>query len=325
MQPYNLLPLNEYDKIVVYLSGGKDSIAATLSLLKMGIPTDKIELHHQDIDSGDEFFDWPSVAGYVSEFAKPFNLKLCTQGRKNGFYGELTRNNSPTNDCYYQYENEEIIILPTKILKLGTREKFPAKSADLSKRWCSAYLKIDVGRRCLKKIFKNNMENPMKILTITGERREESSARAKYNEIEVHSGNNPGRLVHHWRMVIDLTENDIWSILEEFSVLPHPAYYLGFPRLSCMTCIFFTPDLWATIFDMYPESVYRIKEIEDRYNHTLDNKYTIMEMVAKGKSKITDENRHYIKDALSPWNGKPIITNDWKIPTGAYGKGGGSI
>lgn len=45
-----LLPLEEYNVIIVLLSGGKDSIASLLRLLEMGVPKDKIELWHHDID-----------------------------------------------------------------------------------------------------------------------------------------------------------------------------------------------------------------------------------------------------------------------------------
>lgn len=47
-----LLPLEEYDLIVVLISGGKDSIATYFKLRELGVPKSKIEFWHHDIDGG---------------------------------------------------------------------------------------------------------------------------------------------------------------------------------------------------------------------------------------------------------------------------------
>jgi hypothetical protein len=56
-----LLPLEEYDLIIVLLSGGKDSVAAFYRLVELGVPKDKIECWHHDIDGGhpSRRMDWP--------------------------------------------------------------------------------------------------------------------------------------------------------------------------------------------------------------------------------------------------------------------------
>ena len=43
-----LLPLEEYDLIVVLLSGGKDSVACYYKLLELGVPKEKMEFWHHD-------------------------------------------------------------------------------------------------------------------------------------------------------------------------------------------------------------------------------------------------------------------------------------
>lgn len=43
-----LLPLEDYDLVIVLLSGGKDSIACYYKLLELGVPKKKIELWHHD-------------------------------------------------------------------------------------------------------------------------------------------------------------------------------------------------------------------------------------------------------------------------------------
>lgn len=55
-----LLPLEQYDLIVVLLSGGKDSIACYYKLQELGVPKSKIELWHHSIDGGhpSRHMDW---------------------------------------------------------------------------------------------------------------------------------------------------------------------------------------------------------------------------------------------------------------------------
>lgn len=65
----DLLPLSEYDYIIVSESGGKDSMACLFYLLDLGVPKEKIELWHQSVDGGGadyiEFMDWPVTENYI--------------------------------------------------------------------------------------------------------------------------------------------------------------------------------------------------------------------------------------------------------------------
>ena len=60
-----LLPLEEYDLIIVLFSGGKDSVAAYFRLLELGVPKEKIELWHHDIDGGHPNWLGPEDMGKV--------------------------------------------------------------------------------------------------------------------------------------------------------------------------------------------------------------------------------------------------------------------
>lgn len=287
------------------------------------------------------FFDWPSTEGYVREIARLFNLDLWWMWRDYGMWGELHRKNSLTNDVHYaqdialMHKNSlilgkselyaqqmcNIVRLATVRGKESTRLKWPAKSPSLQTRWCSAYLKIDVGRRVLNDRFKEG-----KFLFCTGERREESPNRSRYLEFEPHAVSGKKRQIDHWRPVIDWTEKDIWEILNTYGIVPHPAYYLGFPRLSCMSCIFFGKDHWATLNEVNPAAIDLIAQKEKEFNFTLDNKYSIRELVSMGKSSITNDNKHFIQQALNEYTKIPKCKpEDWQLPKGAFGKGGGSL
>ena len=88
-----LLPLEEYDLIVILLSGGKDSIACYYKLLELGVPKEKMELWHHDIDGGHPLrkMDWRCTQNYVKAFSEAEGVPLRLSWRVNGFFGELYR------------------------------------------------------------------------------------------------------------------------------------------------------------------------------------------------------------------------------------------
>jgi len=188
-----LLPLEEYDLIIVLFSGGKDSVAAFLKLLELGVPKKKIELWHHDIDGGhpNRKMDWPVTQAYIRAFAEAVNVKLRTSWRINGFFGELYRvgasypieyeDNGEIKKCRFsqnQIESAQIYNGTGQISmfdekdmleKYGYRMKFPAKSGNLSRRWCSAYLKISVADSVICNL--EQTRSNIKILVVSGERR----------------------------------------------------------------------------------------------------------------------------------------------------------
>lgn len=161
-----LLPMEEYDLIIILLSGGKDSVACYYKLLELGVPKEKIEFWHHDIDGGhpSRRMDWRCTEKYVKALADVEGVPLRVSYRVNGFFGELYRVGASEPIEWIEPDTGEIKrcrlsnnYLKCKELKeqtteeieeqlkeYGYRMKFPAKSGDLSRRWCSAYLKICV-------------------------------------------------------------------------------------------------------------------------------------------------------------------------------------
>ena len=161
-----LLPLEEYDLIAILLSGGKDSIACYYKLLELGVPKEKMEFWHHDIDGGhpERRMDWRCTQNYVSAFSEAEGVPMRLSWRVNGFFGELYRIGASEPIEWMEPDTGEIKQcrlsqnylkcqelkekateqLEEELKKYGYRMKFPAKSGDLSRRWCSAYLKIAV-------------------------------------------------------------------------------------------------------------------------------------------------------------------------------------
>lgn len=161
-----LLPLEEYDLIIVLFSGGKDSMACYYKLRELGVPKSKIELWHHDIDGGHPTrrMDWRCTNNYVKSFAEAEEVTLRISYRVNGFFGELYRigasepiewiepDTGKVRQCRLspnylkcrEIKEKSAKDTENQLQKYGHRMKFPAKSPDLSRRWCSAYLKICV-------------------------------------------------------------------------------------------------------------------------------------------------------------------------------------
>ena len=57
--------LHSYDRIVIAFSGGKDSVASLLTVMDAGVPPERIDVYHHDVDgNGPSFMDWPSTTAY---------------------------------------------------------------------------------------------------------------------------------------------------------------------------------------------------------------------------------------------------------------------
>ena len=382
-----LLPLEEYDLIVVLFSGGKDSMACYFKLIELGVPKEKIELWHHDIDGGhpSRRMDWRCTQNYCKSFAEAEDVPLRVSYRINGFFGELYRigasepvewiepDTGEVKQCRLsnnylkckELKEKATEDMEEKLKEYGYRMKFPAKSGDLSRRWCSAYLKIAVadsvvsnldslgeleqlggkrhkfpakggthqGRWCsgnLKAAVQDSVtanldktKSDKKILIVSGERRGESSGRAKYNEMEIHRTNaekKARRLVHQWRPVIDYSEKDVWEVLKRNKVNPHPCYRAGWNRCSCAQCIFSTPKLFAGIRELYPEEYEQLKQDEIILGFTLDNKCDLDTFVGDAESCVYHGDEQAIHSLVT---GEFTIDDvhvkgKWMYPAGAF-------
>ncbi len=144
--------LSLYDHIIVCLSGGKDSIAAYLRLVDMGVDKSKVEFWHHDVDGqeGSSLMDWAFMRDYCRQLGEELGVPMYFSWLEGGFEGEMLKDNAYSHP--HRVETPEgLLVLPRdhKRSKHGTRLRFPQQSPSLQTRWCSSALKIDVGRRAL--------------------------------------------------------------------------------------------------------------------------------------------------------------------------------
>lgn len=315
-----------WDRVVVAFSGGKDSLAVAQWALEHGCPRSKLVLWHHDIDGreGSALFDWPSTPDYCRAAAEALELPIRYSWRVGGFEREMLRENVPTAACKWESDADADVVQSAGGKgPAGTRMRFPAISADLTCRWCSAYLKIDVARRALANdpAFASG-----RFLLLSGERRQESAARGKYAEAEVTAATK-ARLVVQWRPVIDLDEAEVWALVERAGVQPHPAYELGFGRLSCAFCIFGQARQFRTAADLLPDQFERLAALEDRFvaywaqtgfGGTLKRKGTLRELVTQGTPYEASSEPRWRALAIR-WTGPAKREGPWRLPAGAFG------
>ena len=166
--------LSRYDRVLMAFSGGKDSLAALLHLLDLGVPPERIELHHHDVDGGAAFMDWPCTPAYARALGAAFGVPVYLSWRTGGFAAELGRDGAPTAPVVFETPEGRLGRAGGEGPP-GVRGRFPQVCADLRLRWCSSALKIEV----MAALIRNQPRFLAgETLVVTGERAEESPMRA---------------------------------------------------------------------------------------------------------------------------------------------------
>ncbi len=329
-----LLPLADYARIVLMFSGGKDSEAMTFHTLAWmafhGVPRDRLELWHQLVDGAPEspsFMDWPVTHAYCEAFAAALDLPIRFQWREGGFLREMDRRDAPTAPTIFM-DGEGHRASVGGYGPLGPRGRFPMPSGDLSIRWCSASLKIDVAARALANDPRPEFKTGP-ILVLTGERREEGGkggARAKYATTERHRTSSKSRRVDHHRPVLGWPEGRVWATLRDHGVVPHPCYFAGYGRASCSMCIFGQEDEWATARALMPDSFALVRERERASGFTVHRERSVDALADRGAPFCPSEEMEAHQVALlSRTYATPILTtpDQWTLPRGAFRASGG--
>lgn len=315
--------ISDYDKYIVAFSGGKDSTACFLNLLEMGVPKEKIELWHHLVDGKDDIFmDWEVTEDYCRSFAMAFDVPIYFSWKVGGFRGEMLRENQLTAPTSFETPEGNIETVGGKTGKKNTRRKFPQVSPDLSVRWCSAYLKIDV---CSTAIRNQDRFNGIKTAVISGERGEESKARSKYKKIEpdksdLRNGKRIQRYVDRLRPIRDWKESKVWQIIERFNVVVHPCYYLGWSRCSCKYCIFGNADQFASSAKVSPDGLLDLAQLESDFGVTLKRETDLLSLVEKGNPYEAITPDLATLATATKYNGEIFSSKPWKLPAGAYGE-----
>lgn len=325
--PFAGFDVHSYDRYLVCFSGGKDSLAVLLWLLEQGVPRERIELHHHDVDGreGSRLFDWPVTRSYCRHVAQAFGVPIYFSWRCGGIEGEMLREDSRRQPAKFETPEGDVISVGGDGGKIGTRRKFPQVAADLKTRWCSGVVKVDVFRSllCNQPRFQEG-----RTLVLTGERAAESANRARYTPFKPHDSDNRDgarvrRHIDHLMPVHAWSEKEVWGIIRRWGVVPHPAYRLGWGRCSCACCIFGSAAQWASLAVANPEQFEAVAAYEEEFGVTIQRTESVRQRAARGRAYDMDP--AVIALALSEDHYEPVVIdpNAWTLPAGAYGENDG--
>jgi 3'-phosphoadenosine 5'-phosphosulfate sulfotransferase (PAPS reductase)/FAD synthetase len=324
------IQLFDYDKYIVNFSGGKDSTCCLLYLLENGISKEKIELWHQKIDNrGETFFDWEITPDYCRKFAEALGVKICFQWNEGGFKRELLRKDSLTAPTCFENEDGTVGRIGGTGGKPATRRKFPQQSPNLSVRWCSAYLKINV--------FSTSIRNQerfqgIRTLVLSGERGEESPQRAKYAVFEpdpadLRNGKSFRRHIDRFRPVRDWTEKQVWELIEKYRIRVHPCYYMGWGRCSCKFCIFGNKNQFASAAQVSPLQMESLIRLEKEFGCTVHRKQDLESLIRSG-TVYKNVSPELAAIATGYDYSLPVIipeNEERTVPAGAFGENCGFV
>ncbi|OLF82098.1 hypothetical protein AWH63_11195 [Marinobacter sp. C18] len=138
---FKTLDILSYDHYLVMHSGGKDSVSSFLWLLEQGVPRSKIEIFHHRVDGAPDeprVFDWPVTDAYMKAFADAFNVPLYFSWKIGGIAGEMHRQNARTAPTSFEIPGGKVITTGGTRGEERTRLMFPAATANMTTRFCSA-------------------------------------------------------------------------------------------------------------------------------------------------------------------------------------------
>ena len=197
------------DRIVVGVSGGKDSTATCLHLLEQGYA--KEDFDRVFLDTG---WEHKKTYDYLDRLEK-------TVGKIHRIKPEIKIREE---DADFVAGIEKRLGFESAFVRRTVLHSwFPSRIA----KWCSKELKL----LPLKKWFDSLDFEP---LNVVGVRREESQRRAKLEEFELLELIN----YYTWRPLLHWTEKDVIDIHHRFNLVPNPLYLEENERVGCWPCIF---------------------------------------------------------------------------------------
>lgn len=196
-------------QITVSISGGKDSTAMMLNLMKQGYKAnDFVRIY---LDTGWEHSQTYEYLDYLEQKIGPIT-RIKRQVDINPEYAESIE------------RIENMLGFTSPMVRLIYRWKMFPNGAI---KFCTSRLKLDMANKYFKDL-------DCDYVNLVGIRAEESFKRSKYTEWEF------SEQFDCWthRPLLTWTESDVIQIHNDFNVMPNDLYLNGWNRVGCYPCIY---------------------------------------------------------------------------------------
>ena len=237
-------------KVIVTMSGGKDSTAVALLAKEQGV-----DAIYAFADTGHEH---PLTYEHIDYLESELGIKIqrCKADftkdieRKRGVVETKWRKDGVSEE---KIERALAVLQPTgnPFLDLCLwKGRFPSTMA----RFCTEHLKIIPVH---KQILFPTLEKYGAVETWVGVRADESQARAKLPDREMDDSG-----TEIFRPILKWTVEDVFAMHRKYGVTPNPLYTQGMGRVGCMPCISCNKEELRQIAMRFPEEIERVAEWE---------------------------------------------------------------
>lgn len=237
-------------KVIVSMSGGKDSTATALLAIERGV-----DPMLAFADTGHEH---PTTYEYVDYLEQKLGIKI--ERCKADFTKDIERKREVVQTKWRKDGISEdkikralAVLHPTGNPFLDMclwKGRFPSTMA----RFCTEFLKIHPFNR---QVLFPAIEKYGKVESWVGVRADESAARAKLPEREM--DDTGAEIV---RPILSWTVEDVFAMHKKHGVDPNPLYTKGMGRVGCMPCVNCNKAELHQISMRFPEEIERVAEWE---------------------------------------------------------------
>jgi 3'-phosphoadenosine 5'-phosphosulfate sulfotransferase (PAPS reductase)/FAD synthetase len=273
--------LSNYSAIAISISGGKDSqtiLGVTMQMVREQAYGGQVVAIHADTGA-----EWPQSLPHCRMLCEHYGIPLRVALPFRPLPQHIERR------CKMLAEQGKAGGWPNMQNRYCTSHcKVNAIEKTIRAGWPSAqcrYCTSDCKRSPIQKVVRAEFPSGdfgVNILSITGERRQESPHRAKLPEMDA---NKPltikGRVVTNWRPILDYRLEDVWKHIADTGIPRHVAYDKGNERLSCAICVLAKESDIRNGAAECPELAEHFLRIERETGHTFRHKRSLADILSR--------------------------------------------